>query len=420
MFQPLAGFIGWRYTRARRRDHFISFISLLSLLGMILGVAALIVVMSVMNGFEAELRGRILALVPHGFIDARDGRLNAWRALADAINNESLGDRTPGLVAAAPYIGGSAMLAARGPVRGVQLWAIDSDYEQRVSKLRQHVVDGHFEDLASTAFGIVIGDILARHLEIGVGDSVEVILPKVTVTPMGVFPRQKRFTVVAIFSSGSQLDSSTAFINLRDGQRLYQLGDAVTGLRVAAQDLFAAGPLLRQWNAQHNNDYVVRDWSQTQGSLFQAVKMEKAMVALLLLVIVAIAAFNIVSILTMMVNDKRGDIAVLRTMGASPYSVMAIFMVQGAVIGLSGVLTGAALGVPLALKAGAIAAGLERVLGVQIFDPRVYFISRIPSVVVPFDVVAVCLLAWVLSLIAALYPAWRAAHVEPAEALRYE
>jgi len=414
MFQPLAGFIGWRYTRSRRRDHFISFISLLSLLGMILGVAALIVVMSVMNGFEAELRGRILALVPHGFIDARDGRLENWQELADSVSH------TPGLIAAAPYIGGSAMLATRGPVRGVQLWAIDPAYEQRVSSIQRHVTEGRFEDLASASFGIVVGDILARQLGVGVGDSVEAILPKVTVTPMGVFPRQKRFTVLAIFRSGSQLDGSTAFINLRDGQRLYQLGSAVTGLRVAAQDLFAAGPLLRQWNAQHGDRFAVHDWSQTQGSLFQAVKMEKAMVALLLLIIVAIAAFNIVSILTMMVNDKRADIAVLRTMGASPGSVMRIFMVQGAVIGLSGVLTGAALGVPLALKAGAIAALFEQLLGMHIFDPRVYFVSRIPSVVVPVDVLAVCVLAWILSLLAALYPAWRAAHIEPAEALRYE
>jgi lipoprotein-releasing system permease protein len=415
MFQPLAVFIGWRYTRSRRRDHFISFISLLSLLGMILGVAALIVVMSVMNGFEAELRGRILALVPHGFIDAPDGRLRAWQPLADSI-----GAGESGLVAAAPYIGGSAMLSTRGTVRGVQLWAIDQEREQKVSEIGRHIVQGHFNQLGEAPFGIVIGDILARHLGVGVGDSIDAILPKVTVTPMGVFPRQKRFTVLAIFRSGSQLDSSTAFIDLRDGQRLYQLGDAVTGLRVAARDLFAAGPLLQRWNAQHGDTFVVRDWSQTQGSLFQAVKMEKAMVALLLLVIVAIAAFNIVSILTMMVNDKRADIAVLRTMGAAPRSVMAVFMVQGAAIGLAGVLTGAALGVPLALHAGDIAAFFERLAGMQIFDPRVYFVSRIPSVVVPMDVVAVCALAWLLSLVAALYPAWRAAHVEPAEALRYE
>lgn len=416
MFQPLAGFIGWRYTRSRRRDHFISFISLLSLLGMILGVAALIVVMSVMNGFEAELRGRILALVPHGFIDAPDGRLRDWQTLADSIGAESGG----GLVAAAPYIGGSAMLAGRGPVRGVQLWAIDREREPRVSTIGRHIVAGGLDELGHAPFGIVLGDILARHLGVDVGDSVDVILPRVTVTPMGVFPRQKRFTVVAIFRSGSQLDSSTVFIDLRDGQRLYQLGEAVTGLRVAADDLFTAGPLLQRWNEQHGGAYVVRDWSQTQGSLFQAVKMEKTMVALLLLVIVGIAAFNIVSILTMMVNDKRSDIAVLRTMGASPRSVMSIFMVQGAAIGLGGVLVGAALGVPLALNAGAIAAFFEQLAGMQIFDPRVYFVSRIPSVVIPLDVVAVCLLAWLLSLLAALYPAWRASHVQPAEALRYE
>ncbi|HEY3700383.1 MAG TPA: lipoprotein-releasing ABC transporter permease subunit [Spongiibacteraceae bacterium] len=414
MFQPLAGFIGWRYTRSRRRDHFISFIALISLLGMILGVAALIVVMSVMNGFEAELRGRILALIPHGFIEARDGHLRDWPALADEIAH------TPGLIAAAPYIGGSAMVAKHGPVRGVQLWAIDGAYEARVSSIQRHVTEGRYENLATTPFAIVIGDILARQLGATVGDSIEVILPQVTVTPLGIFPRQKRFIVAAIFRSGSQLDSSTVFINLSDGQRLYQTGNAVSGLRVAAHDLFEAGPLLRRWNAQHDNQFNVRDWSQTQGSLFQSVKMEKTMVALLLFIIVAIAAFNIVSILTMMVNEKRGDIAVLRTMGASPHSMMAIFMVQGAVIGLSGVLIGALLGVPLAFNAGVIVAALEQLFGGQIFDPSVYFISRIPSVVVAADVIKICMLAWLLSLIAALYPAWRAAQIQPAEALRYE
>ena len=414
MFQPLAGFIGWRYTRSRRRDQFISFVALISLLGMILGVAALVVVTSVMNGFESELRGRILALVPHGFVEAGDGRLQDWQTLAAELAH------TPGIVAAAPYIGGSAMIAQHGPVRGVQLWAIDSAYEARVSSIQRHVVDGRYENLAATPFGIVIGDILARQLGVMVGDSVEVILPRVTVTPLGIFPRQKRFTVAALFRSGSQLDSTTVFINLRDGQRLYQMGSAVSGLRVAAHDLFDAGPLLQRWNKQHNGEFTVRDWSQTQGSLFQSVKMEKTMVALLLFVIVAIAAFNIVSILTMMVNEKRADIAVLRTMGASPWSMMAIFMVQGAVIGLGGVLIGALIGVPLAFNAGAIVAALEQLFGAQVFDPSVYFISRIPSVVVPRDVLTICAVAWLLSLIAALYPAWRAAQIQPAEALRYE
>ncbi len=414
MFQPLAGFIGWRYTRSRRRDQFISFIALISLFGMILGVAALIVVLSVMNGFEAELRGRILALVPHGFVEARTGYLHDWQPLADDLAH------TPGIVAAAPYIGGSAMVARSGPVRGVQLWAIDTEYEMRVSSVQRHIVSGRFESLATTPFGIVIGDILARQLDAMVGDSIDVILPQVTVTPLGIFPRQKRFVVAAIFRSGSQLDSTTVFINLQDGQRLYQTEGGVNGLRVATVDLFEAGPLLQRWNAQHGDRYRVRDWSQTQGSLFQSVKMEKTMVGLLLFVIVAIAAFNIVSILTMMVNEKRADIAVLRTMGASPQAMMAIFMVQGAVIGLAGVVIGALIGVPIALNVGSIVAAIEQLAGVQIFDPSIYFISRIPSVVVARDIVEICLIAWVLSLLAALYPAWRAAQIHPAEALRYE
>lgn len=414
MFQPLAGFIGWRYTRARRRDHFISFIALISLLGMILGVAALIVVMSVMNGFEAELRNRILAVVPHGFIEARDGRLRNWQAVADDVSH------TPGFIAAAPYVGGSVMLANRGPVRGAQLWAIVPEYEQRVSAVQQHVVDGRFENLTSTAFGIALGDIAARNLGVMVGDTIDVILPKVTVTPMGIFPREKRFTVVAIFRSGSQLDGTTAFINLKDGQRLYQMGDAVGGLRVATRDLFDAALLLQHWNTAHQKKYVVRDWSQTQGSLFKSVKMEKTMVALLLFIIVAIAAFNIISILTMMVNDKRADIAVLRTMGASPRAVMTIFIVQGALIGVAGVVIGVLIGTPLAINAGAIVEFFERTFGAQIFDPSVYFVTRIPSVVVPTEIIRVCCIAWLLSLLATLYPAWRAAQIQPAEALRYE
>lgn len=414
MFQPFAAFIGWRYTRSRRRDHFVSFIALISLLGMVLGVAALIVVLSVMNGFEAELRGRILALVPHGFVDAREGYLQDWQPIADSIAH------TPGFVAAAPYIGGSAMIARSGPVRGVQLWAIDTQYESRVSSVQRHIVSGRYENLTNGSFGIVVGDILARQLDAMVGDSIDVILPQVTVTPLGIFPRQKRFVIAAIFSSGSQLDSTTAFINLQDGQRFYKTGSGVSGLRIAVDDLFEARPLLSRWNQQQHENYRVRDWSQTQGSLFQSVKMEKTMVGLLLFVIVAIAAFNIVSILTMMVNEKRADIAVMRTMGSSPQSMMAVFMVQGAVIGLAGVVIGALIGVPIALNVGVIVETFERLFGAHIFDPSVYFVTRIPSVVVAKDIFSICLLAWILSLLAALYPSWRASQIHPAEALRYE
>lgn len=415
MFRPLAGFIGWRYTRSRRRDSFLSFISLISLLGMILGVAALIVVTSVMNGFESEMRGRILALVPHGFVDAREPPLRNWQALAGDL------EQAPGIVAAAPYIGGDVMLSRRGVVRGAQLWAVDVAAERRVSDVARHVVAGDYGRLRDGSFGIVLGDILARQLGVMVGDSVDLILPKVTVTPMGVFPRQKRFTVVALFRSASQLDSVTAFIALGDGQRLYQLGEGVTGLRVAVDDLFDAALHLQRWHSRHGDEgVVVRDWSRTQGSLFQAVKMEKTMVALLLFVIVAIAAFNIVSILTMMVSDKRSDIAVLRTMGALPRTIMAVFVVQGGAIGFAGIAVGALIGVPLALHTGAIVAWIERLTSLHLFDPSVYFITSIPSVVVAGEVAVVCVVAWLLSLLAALYPAWRAAQIAPAEALRYE
>lgn len=413
MFQPLAGFIGWRYTRARRDDQFISFISVISLLGTVLGVAALIVVMAVMNGFERELRDRILALVPHGFVEAERGALDDWKAVRERLLDAN------GIVAAAPYVGGEALLSSHGYVAGVKLSGIDVALEQGVSDVSRYVVSGRYQALAEDDYRIVIGDILARRLGLAVGSTVELMLPRVTVTPMGVFPRQKRFTVAAIFRSGSQLDGTTAFIALDDAQRLYQVGSAVTGLRVAVDDLFRAGEYLSAWGADRPG-LVARDWSHTQGSLFQAVKMEKIMIGLLLFVIIAIAAFNIVSILTMMVNDKRGDIAVLRTMGASPRSVMMIFLVQGATIGLAGVLVGALIGLPVAFNIGAIASWLEQIVGVQVFDPGIYFISRLPSEVVVSDVMVVLALAWLLSLLAALYPAWRAAQVQPAEALRYE
>lgn len=417
MFRPLAAAIGWRYARTRRSDQFISFISLIALLGTVLGVAALIVVMSVMNGFERELRTRILALIPHGFVESTQGPMQDWRTLRAELA------AAPGIAAAAPYVGGQALLGNRGLVAGAALWGIDIALEQTVSDIGHHVVAGDYRALDSQQYGIVVGDILARQLDLTVGDPVDVMLPRVTVTPMGIFPRQKRFTVVAVFRSGSQLDGSTAFIALDAGQRLYQLGAAVSGMRIAADDLFQANAVLQRWLAQRpatTAELVAKDWSQTQGSLFDAVQMEKAMVGLLLFVIVAIAAFNIVAILTMTVHDKRADIAVLRTMGTSPRSVMSIFVVQGAAIGLAGVLLGAVLGLPLAHHIGAITAMLEEAFGIHVFNPQVYFISRIPSEVLMGEVALVCLLAWLLSVVAALYPAWRGSQIHPAEVLRYE
>lgn len=414
MFKPLSLFIGLRYTRARRRNQYISFVSLVSLLGMILGVFALVVVLSVMNGFEAELRGRILSVVPHGYLDGPDRRLEDWQQWSAEFG------RWPAVHGLAPYIDGNAMLTRPGMARGVQLVAIDPQREAAVSSVSQQMVVGSFDALLPGSYGIIIGNILARTMGLAPGDTITVLLPKVTVTPVGVFPRSKRFTVVGTFSVGSQLDGSTVFINLRDGQKLFQLDEAVTGLRVELDDMFAAARVLPQMAAKMPAHSKAKLWSETQGSLFRAVKMEKTMISLLLLIIVAIAAFNIVSILTMMVTDKRSDIAVLRTMGASPLTITAIFMVQGITVGLIGIAVGIALGVPVALNVGDIVAWLESQSGAHVFNPQVYFISRIPSLLKWDDVLMIAGCGFVLSILATVYPARRAARIEPAEVLRYE
>jgi len=414
MYRPLSLFIGLRYTRAKRRNQFISFVSLVSLLGMVLGVIALVVVLSVMNGFEGELRNRILAVVPHAFIDGPDNKLSDWPLLRSALAAD------PQVLATAPYIDGNVMLSRPGIVRGVQLHAIEPALETTVSSVHRHMVSGQLSDLREGANHIVIGEILARMMGVYVGDEITVILPRVMVSLAGLHPRQKRYRVSGIFKVGADLDSNTAFIHLADGQKLFQLGTSVKGLRLQFKDLFAAADELQRLLPILPTGLRGRDWAQTQGSLFQAVKMEKTMVSLLLMVIVTIAAFNIVSILTMMVADKRADIAVLRTMGTSPGSIIAVFMIQGISVGLAGILLGIAMGVPIALNVGDIVQWLENALGGQVFNPNVYFISHIPSLLKAGDLVLIAGSGFVLSALATIYPALRAAKIQPAEALRYE
>lgn len=404
--------IGLRYFISRRRDRFLSLVSWISLLGMAVGVTSLVVVMSVMNGFEAELRGRVLSLVPHGFIDGPERRLDNWSSVAESVS------RHPGVVGVSPYIGSAAMAMRGDRLRGIQLFAIDPLREEKVSSIHRQIVEGR--NLDTPSYQIVLGDILARHLRVSVGDNVNLVLPTVTVTPLGVFPREKVFEVVGLFKAGADIDGNTAFIHLADGQRLLRLGSAVNGLRVEFDDLFAAPQRLADLARSLPAGSETLSWADTQGSLFQAVKMEKRMIRLLLFFIVVIAAFNIISILTMAVSQRRAAIAVLRTMGATPSAIVTIFICYGLMTAVLGVGLGALLGVPLSTHITEIIGLLENLVGAKVFSPDVYFISRIPSVFRWSDFVWIVSAALLLSLLATLYPAWQASRIQPAEALRYE
>lgn len=413
MFKPLPLFIGLRYTRAKRRNHFISFISLTSMLGMILGVAVLILVLSVMNGFDRELRERILGMVPHATIQA-DGAMQDWQQVAELAMTDDA------VVGVAPFIQGQVMLTHSGNVQGALVNAVLPEAEASVSIIKEHMVAGQLEQLRAGEFGIILGELLARQLRAAVGSKVTLVMPQASTSPAGVLPRLKRFTVTGVFKVGAQLDGSLALIHLADGAKLYRLGDGVHGVRLKLHNLFEAGPTAWRIASQLPSGYWASDWTRTQGNLFQAIKMEKTMIGLLLLMIVAVAAFNIISTLVMVVTDKRSDIAILRTMGASPRTIMLSFMVQGAVIGVVGTVIGAVLGIILALSVSDVIAWFEQLLNIQILSAEVYFISYIPSQLLLKDVLIVCGSALLLSFLATLYPSMRAAKIQPAEALRYE
>lgn len=414
MYKPFQLFAGIRYLRSRRRNQFLSFISWFSLVGLVLGVTALITVTSVMNGFEEELKGRILRFLPHGFVQAEQGRIVEWQALLLELNSRQ------DVVGAAPYIRGHALINRGGTVRGIELSAIDPALQGQVSMVDDYMLVGSLADLHPGQFNIVIGSILARRLRVTLGDQLTVVLPQVSVTPVGIFPRMRQFTVAGVFEVGAQLDANEAFINLQDGQRLFAMADAVQGIQLEFADIYSAGRVLDRLAEELPASYLLSDWSSSQGTLFQAVKMEKIMVAMMLFIIVAVAAFNIVSILTMMVMDKRSDIAVLRTLGASGTQVLGVFLVQGLGIGVLGVGLGVVLGIPLALKIGELVAGLERLLQFRVFDPTVYFITSLPSRLDWGDVGIIVAGSLLLTLLATLYPAWRAGQIQPAEVLRYE
>lgn len=409
-----APFIGLRYSFSRKRNRFTSVIAMVSMLGMVIGVASLITVLSVMNGFGGELRGRILALVPHGYVTGGDGGIEEWQALSTHLQ------QAPGVVAVSPYISDKVILASSTNMRGAVLTAIDPALEQQVSEIPAAMVAGSLESLDDGGFNVVLGASLARILRLGIGDYVDVTVPRLTVTPLGVFPRSKRLRVTGMFEVGAQPDGYQAYVSLASGQKLLGQRDQVDGLQVRTNDLFEAPAIMASLAESFTGDYKVSDWSQTQGSLFTAVKMEKVMVSLLLLSVVAVAAFNIVSTLVMSVAEKRRDIAVLRTMGARASGIMVIFVAHGIGLAAVGISIGAAIGVALGLNISRVTAFIENAFGAKLFDPSVYFISELPSDLQWSDVAAVVTASLLLSLLATLYPAWRATRIAPAEVLRYE
>ncbi len=408
--------VGLRYTRARKgsgRNSFISFISLISMAGIALGVAALIVVLSVMNGFQQELRNRILSVASH--IEVRGvPQLADWRAIADIAMT------VPRVKAAAPYVVGQAMLTASGANRGAIIRGVDPKLEDTVADIGRHMRRGALTDLKPGEFGIVLGAELARALNVDKGDSVVVITPQGTVTPAGTLPRLKSFKVVGVFEVGMyEFDSGLALIDLEDAQRLYRQ-DGVSGVRLKLDDLFAAPQVARELWQKMPVSAEVRDWTLNHANFFRAVAIEKRVMFIILTLIVAVAAFNIVSAQVMVVTDKQADIAILRTLGAAPASIMAIFIVQGALIGFIGTVIGVVGGILLAVNVGTVVPFIERMLSVQFLDKSIYYISDLPSDLQRGDVLTIAGIALFLALIATLYPAWQASRVNPAEALRYE
>ena len=387
--------------------------SLVSLLGMALGVASLITVLSVMNGFADELRERILSVVPHASISSSQGPLVDWKTLLQQA------ELLPEVVAAAPFLEAKVLLAGPHQVQGARLLAVDVDAEPGVSRVAEHFTEGSFQALRRQRWGIVLGSLLARSLDLGVGDQVEITLPKLNLTPLGNLPRRKRLSVVGIFEVGAQLDATHALVSLADGQALLAEGDSVHGLRLDYDDLFNAEQLSSRVAAAMPAGLRVTSWRESHRSLFSAVNMEKTVITVLLLAVVAVAAFNIVSTLTMAVTEKRSDIAVLRTMGASRATIMAIFVCQGMSLSLLGIFCGASAGILMALNIADISQFLEQLLGVKLFDPQVYFISRLPARLDPRDLGIIVVLALLLSMLATLVPARRASDIDPAEVLRH-
>lgn len=414
MIRPFEVFVGLRYTRARKRSHFISFISLISILGITLGITALITTLSVMNGFGKELRGRILGVISHVTVTEAGGLLRDWQATAQRVQH-------PRVTGRAPYIAGQGMAARGSSVSGVMVRGIAPAEEMKVSEFGSHMLEGSLEALKPGEFGVVIGSTLAWKLDLSVGSPISLVIPQALVTPAGLMPRFKRFTVVGIFKMDMyEYDSALVLMHLDDAARLYQMGDQISGLRLKLDNLDAAPQIAGEIAGELGPNYNARDWTREHGNFFRALKIEKTVMFVILLLIVTVAMFNVVSTLVVVVTEKRADIAILRTLGASPKSIMGIFLAHGSVVGVLGTLVGTVCGVLLALNVEPIVHGIERLFSTSFVAADVYFISELPSDLHWSDVILVSGSSLILGLLSALYPAWRASKVQPAEALRYE
>ena len=415
MKMPLEVFVGLRYTRAKRRNHFISFITLISMLGIALGVMALIVVLSVMNGFEKELRGRILGMVSHVTVSSFRGPLQEWQSLRE----ETL--EHPAVIGGAPYTEAEAMISNLSSVSGALIRGIDPEYETEVSEIHENMEFGELGDLVAGDYGIILGSGLANTLDVVPGDRVTMVTPQATSSPLGFLPRLRRFKVVGIFEIGVyEYDRSSAIIHYEDASLLFRLDGGVSGLRLKLDDLDLAPQVRHDLKQSIGLEYWVSDWTLRHSNYFKAVRTEKTVMFIILSLIVAVAAFNIVSTLVMVVTDKQSDIAILRTLGMSPLSIMWVFMVQGTLIGLIGTLLGLFSGIVVASHIDVIVPALEQFFQTQFLPRGVYPITDLPAEMKQSDIIKIALLSFGISIVATLYPALRASKTRPAEALSYE
>ena len=416
MLKPLSLYIGLRYTRAKRRNHFISFISLASILGIALGVIVLITVLSVMNGFDYQIRNRFFAIVPQVTIETATNIESSWPQLRQQVL------KLPEVVGAAPFVMGNGVIANGHNLSGLQIIGITPKLETTISAIQSKMVKGSLAMLTPGSYRIVIGQDLAAELGLGIGDKLLVLTPRLNSTIIGNLPRYRRFTIVGIFhvSEGFGFDLTNAYVNMQDASRLYLPGQRTSGLHVKLHDLYQASDVTKKLQYMLPPQFSVSNWTQRYGSFFQALGMEKIILFVILALIVAVAVFNLVSTLVMVVNDKRADIAILRTLGASPGMILRTFIVQGAIIGLFGTLLGLVIGLLLAANITALVNWIQQVFHIQFLQSSVFFINYLPSRIQATDVIGVCVIAIGLSLLATLYPASIAFRTQPAEALRYE